>query len=130
MLSFDCHFNFNTTVQTHGRNEEGALENIVSFLNEDVINEASEIMYCGVDFDREEYKAKEVFNGWFQFDLRWSGYFSVESENESDARVLAEKILNERLDLLFKMLENISTTNRRFQFNEMNCEEVTDILEY
>ena len=130
MLSFDCHFNFNTVVETHGRNKEGALENIKSFLNEEVINTASEIIGCGVDFDREDFKVKEVFNGWFQLNLRWSGYFSIESETEEDARKLSEKLLDERLDLFFNMLENISTTSRRFQLNELNSEEITDILEY
>lgn len=130
MKSFDCHFQFNTIVQTHGRNEEGATENIENFLNQETIHMAENIIGCGIDFDRDSIEVKEVENGWFELNLLWSGYWSIDKENETKARNVSIEILNERLTPFYQMLENISTKLRRFQFNELKNEQVTDIVEY
>lgn len=130
MKSFDCHFRFNTIVQTHGRNEEGAVENIEKIFNEEIIHILEDIMKCGIDFERDDIEVKEVDNGWFELNLLWSGYWSVGKENEEGARNLAKELLDEYLTPFYQVLENISTKSKKFQFNDLKNEEITDVVEY
>lgn len=125
---FDCHFIFQTVVQTNGRDVEGAIENIEKRLNQEWIYGAENVIACGIDFDHDNIEAKEIENGWFELTLTWSGYWSIDEKDESSARKVAEEILNERLTPFYQMLENESTKHRQFQFMELKGEQVTDIV--
>lgn len=129
MKNFDCHFQFKTIVQTHGRNDDGAINNIGKIINQEIINSAENIIGCGIDFDRDNIEVKEIENGWFEMDLLWSGYWSIDKEDEIEARKIAEINLDERLTTFYKMLENVSTKSKRFQLIELKNEQVTDIVE-
>lgn len=130
MLSFDCNFEFNTTVETHGRDKDGAINNIRDFLNEEFIDTISESWYCGLDFDVEETDIEELYNGWFKLNLKWSGCWSINAKNESDAKESALEWLEKNSNMAYKCLENLSTKTRRFQFDSLENEKLTDILEF
>lgn len=130
MKSFDCHFTFNTIVQTHGRNSESAVNNIEELLNEDIKSAAESIFSCGVNFNKEDISVKEIYNGWFELNLLWSGYWNIDADDELKARKIAEKILDEKLTPFYQVLENKSTKQRRFYFKELKDEKITDVMEY
>lgn len=127
--SFECCFEFKTVVQTHGRNKEGAIENIKNFINEEIISGAQNIMGCGVDFDRENVEFKEVYNGWFQLNLLWNGYWNIDKKNEIEAEKDSKEMLDKRLTPFYQMLENLSTKSTRFQFDTLKDEHMTKIIQ-
>lgn len=130
MLSFDCNFEFNTTVETHGRDKDGAINNIRDFLNEEFIDTISESWYCGLGFDVEETDVKEIFNGWFKLNLKWSGSWSIVAKNQLSAKEAGLEWFEKNITMTYQNLENLSTKTRRFKFNDLYNEKITDVLEY
>ena len=127
---FETHFTFETIVQTHGRDEEGAIENIERMINPDVMNGIEFVMACGMGFEVEVEKVKEVENGWFELILEWSGSWSINANNDSEAREKAKALLEEVLTPFYQILENEADRRSRFEFRELKNQKITDVCPY
>lgn len=127
---FECHFSFDTIVQTHGRNEEGATENIDRMIHQEIVYGAERIMGCGIDYDRDNVETKEIENGWFELTLHWSGSWSIDADTEEEAKKIAEEFLDERLTPFYQMIEIEADKRSRFEFHELKNEKVIDIIEW
>lgn len=127
MQEFECHFSFITVVQTHGRDEEGASDNVRSFLDDDFVNVTSNHLKSIVDYDVTA--TKEVENGWFELELRWSSYWNIDANSQDEAKSIAEEWLDSFLTPVYQSLENLSTKIRRFHFIDFKNDEIVDIID-
>lgn len=126
---FETHFVFNVVVETHGRDEEGAEDNIRKFLNDEFVSNVS-VSAFGTLLDYDVVDTKEIENGWFQLTLRWSAFWLVTADKELKARAIAGEMLDESLTPFYQSLENLSTKERRFKLVSLKDEKVTDVLEH
>lgn len=129
---YDCFFTFKTIVQTHGRDKEGALENIEKILDKGILEAISMAMCCGTDYERKmsEDMGEEIKNGWFELPLFWSGYWTMEAKNEKEAEEKAKEFLDERLTPFYTIFEHLSDDTRRFYFKELKGEQIANVLNY
>lgn len=127
MQAFECHYSFKVIAQTHGRDEEGACENIKKFLDDDFVKNASNALQSVVDYDIQS--VKEIENGWFELEIFWSSFWSIDATNKEEAKNIAENWLDQFLTPVYQSLENLSTNTRRFQFVDLKDEEVFDVVE-
>lgn len=127
---FESHFTFETIVQTHGRDEEGAIENIERMINPEVMNGIEFVMACGMGFEVDVDKVKEIENGWFELILEWSGSWSINANNETEAREKAKALLEEVLTPFYRILEIEADKRSRFEFKELKNQQVTDVCAY
>lgn len=126
---FECFFSYETTVQTHGSNEESAVGNLEMFLTDDVKSVLSETMATGVDYDEEKVEVKKIYDGWYELNLRWTGAYYPDAEDEKEAKKKAIKLLDECLTPFYQSLENLSIKNRRFKFETLSNEQITEVYE-
>lgn len=128
MKDYECNFTFETVVETCGRDEDGAIENIGKILTDELKSNLSEFFLCGLDYYDFKTTAKEIENGWFQVNLVWGGSWVIEGEYVSDIKIIATNLLSEKASMFYSSLENFANKQKLFYFISLDNEEITDVL--
>ena len=128
---------FKTVIATHGRDEDGVIENIEKKLDEEVVNKMCVTMLTGVGYEIVDDSIVEKENGWFEAILQWSGSYLTEvtpQEGKSEDEEKQEAIENvkvmfdENLTKFYQAMEIIAD-DKRFDFLTIKDTKVIEAIE-